>query len=572
MRTSETSGAITARAIAGTYVVLFGISVKAEAADDLLGFSIERLDQATGKKAFLDNFLLFEQNDKGPDSDHSSELNPFQAFVWGDYTVKPGRDYTYSVSSRHGTPGQMSSGDTVELEVKTESVSDGEHSIFFNRGAASSQAYATRFPALHGKAPTGEARAWLSRGLEEAILDFIGQAKGAGWGLRASIYEFQYPPVLEAFKAAAERGADVKVVWDDIDNKEDEPRTHNAAAIKAAGIEGITVPRKNSKHISHNKFIVLLKDGEPQEVWTGSTNITDGGIFGHSNVGHLVRDIKVAAHYLGFWEELADDPAADPLKDWATADTAAPDLTPEAMLGLEDPRPPDGEVRTVFSPRHGVKALQWYAKLMDGASSSVFLTAAFGVSKQLQAIFAEDKPYLRYLLLDNRNGKVDTVARGIEKADSDNQVVSGGFIGKGKGEDGWRQWVKESLTGLNNHVQFIHTKYMLIDPLSEDPIVITGSANFSESSTSGNDENMLVIRGDTRVADVYLGEFMRLFTAFRLRGYVNAAADELVPVAGLAKENAVAEKKYLKADASWAAAAYVPGSPGEKERLLFSGA
>jgi phosphatidylserine/phosphatidylglycerophosphate/cardiolipin synthase-like enzyme len=572
MRISETSGAITARAIAGTYVALFGISVKADAADDLLGFSIERLDQATGKKAFLDNFLLFEQNDKGPDSDHSSELNPFQAFVWGDYTVKPGRDYTYSVSSRHGTPGHMSIGDTVELEVRTESVSDGEHSIFFNRGAASSQAYATRFPALHGKAPTGEARAWLSRGLEEAILDFIGQAKGAGWGLRASIYELQYQPVLEAFKAAAERGADVKVVWDDIDNKEDHPRAQNAAAIKAAGIEGITVPRKNSKHISHNKFIVLLEDGQPQEVWTGSTNITDGGIFGHSNVGHLVRDPKVAARYLGFWKELADDPAADPLKDWTTADTVAPDLTPEAMLGLEDPRPPDGALRTVFSPRHGVNALQWYAKLMDGATSSVFLTAAFGVSKQLQAIFAEDKPYLRYLLLDNRNGKIDTIARGIEKADSDNQVVAGGFIGKGKEKGGWRQWVEEALTGLNNHVQFIHTKYMLVDPLSEDPIVITGSANFSESSTSGNDENMLVIRGDTRVADVYLGEFMRLFTAFRLRAYVNAAPDELVPVAGLAKEHAVAEKKHLKDDASWAAAAYVPESPAEKERLLFSGA
>jgi len=39
---------------------------------------------------------------------------------------------------------------------------------------------------------------------------------------------------------------------------------------------------------------------------------------------------------------------------------------------------------------------------MAEASGAVFLTAAFGVSAELTAIFAEAKPYLRYLLLDKR--------------------------------------------------------------------------------------------------------------------------------------------------------------------------
>jgi phosphatidylserine/phosphatidylglycerophosphate/cardiolipin synthase-like enzyme len=58
---------------------------------------------------------------------------------------------------------------------------------------------------------------------------------------------------------------------------------------------------------------------------------------------------------------------------------------------------------------------------------------------------------------------------------------------------------------------------MLIDPLGDDPIVVAGSANFSAASTANNDENMVIIRGNTRVADIYLGEFMRLFShhAFR---------------------------------------------------------
>ena len=73
------------------------------------------------------------------------------------------------------------------------------------------------------------------------------------------------------------------------------------------------------------------------------------------------------------------------------------------------------------------------------------------------------------------------------------------------------------MTGLNTNVRYVHNKFMLIDPLSDDPTVVAGSANFSEASTNKNDENMVITRGNTRVADIYLGEFMRLYThhAFR---------------------------------------------------------
>lgn len=73
-------------------------------------------------------------------------------------------------------------------------------------------------------------------------------------------------------------------------------------------------------------------------------------------------------------------------------------------------------------------------------------------------------------------------------------------------------------------MQFIHTKFMLLDPLSNDPIVITGSANFSKASTDSNDENMLVIRGNTRVADIYLGEYMRLWNHYAFREWLASGA------------------------------------------------
>ena len=85
------------------------------------------------------------------------------------------------------------------------------------------------------------------------------------------------------------------------------------------------------------------------------------------------------------------------------------------------------------------------------------------------------------------------------------------------------QWARETNTRqlqLNQHVAYIHSKFLLMDPLGADPIVVTGSANFSEASTKDNDENMLIIRGDQRVADIYFTEFNRLFNHYYFRSVV----------------------------------------------------
>ena len=87
--------------------------------------------------------------------------------------------------------------------------------------------------------------------------------------------------------------------------------------------------------------------------------------------------------------------------------------------------------------------------------------------------------------------------------------------------------------GLHRHpcpvVRYLHTRYMLVDPLGSNPLVVSGSANFSEASTTNNDENMLIIRGNPRVAHISLGEFMRLYRhfAFRDRLTQHPEADEV---------------------------------------------
>jgi hypothetical protein len=159
-----------------------------------------------------------------------------------------------------------------------------------NRGVIGSQAYAREFEnaAPDPNSPTSREIKWLSRGLFEGLMSFIALAEDHRYRLRAALYEFHYQPVANAFAKQVEAGADVKIVYDD----ESDYKFDNRITIANAGLAAANavIPRTVSEGIRHNKFIVLVKNNKAIAVWTGSTNISAGGIFGHSNVGHASDD------------------------------------------------------------------------------------------------------------------------------------------------------------------------------------------------------------------------------------------------------------------------------------------
>jgi phosphatidylserine/phosphatidylglycerophosphate/cardiolipin synthase-like enzyme len=210
--------------------------------------------------------------------------------------------------------------------------------------------------------------------------------------------------------------------------------------------------------------------------------------------------------------------------------------------------PPAIGTGAAFSPRSNLDLLRWYARLMDKANTAVFFTAAFGVNDLFEEVLEQPKPYLRYVLLESADNDIASLL---------NEVAVANILPQNEFE----RWMEEHLSGLNTHVKYIHTKYMIIDPLGNDPLLITGSANFSDASTRKNDENMLVIRGDKRVADLYLSEFMRLFNHFQFRGLAHARA-------ATGPESA---RSFLVPNDSWKARYYQPDTPKYLERLYFAG-
>ncbi len=62
---------------------------------------------------------------------------------------------------------------------------------------------------------------------------------------------------------------------------------------------------------------------------------------------------------------------------------------------------------------------------------------------------------------------------------------------------------------LEVRYQSAHNKIMLIDPEEPHPIVVTGSYNFTFSAQARNAENLLLLRDNPRLAQIYLANWRR---------------------------------------------------------------
>jgi phosphatidylserine/phosphatidylglycerophosphate/cardiolipin synthase-like enzyme len=500
----------------------------------------------------------FRDKDKGlpPGTPVSTADHPIQSFQWGDYTCRANRHYRYRIVPLYGQPKLIQPDDAsaVTVEANTEpnvgtpaaaSVTGRRHDVYCNRGVIGSQAYAREFENADPDPndPRSPEMVWLSHGLYEGLMAYIDLAHDEHYGLRAAFYEFRYQPVANGFAKAIEAGADVRIVYDAASSY----KTENERTIQAAGLDALNavVPRTVTAGIRHNKFIVLLKDDHPIAVWTGSTNISAGGIFGHSNVGHVVWDATVADAYLQYWERLKAN--LTPTKLRAPNRAATP--TPAGKI-------PKNSVVPLFSARDekdSLETLQWYADRMAEAKEVVCFTVAFNLDAVFEPFITADNDVLRYIMKDDDLGSGETVGH-----DRDVIFAAGSYLGP----DSLVNFRGERDNPLNTN-DYIHTKFLLVDPLGDDPLVVTGSANFSRPSQRINDENMLAIRGDTRVADIYFGEFMRVFDHHYARYVVRKLMQtgQADPNAGYLKE---------KSD-EWVSAHFDPQSYKSKRRRYFVG-
>jgi len=194
---------------------------------------------------------------------------------------------------------------------------------------------------------------------------------------------------------------------------------------------------------------------------------------------------ETAQDYMEFWELVKTDP------DLATARARTAVLTPDPIEAIQKK-----SVVRLFSPRHKSLMLGWYGRRILNAANSVWFTAAFGISEELIKPIAQKRRQMRFVLLEK---PVPDAQRKVLTADFNRVILSYGTpLGEiyamkdGKPTaripikefelDKW--FFKEEHFRAKNDgfVFFVHTKFLLIDPLSDDPLVCSGSANFSSGS------------------------------------------------------------------------------------------
>ena len=563
MRVGAEQHGIFAKAYSGTTGVLLAFDVAEELRRGLLGFAVEReirSGRRAGERAWLQGILDFAGSMKAPGRLIDTNLAPVQKFRWSDYAVYPSTAYAYTVYAVHAAgPVPVTAEDRrlrltqgPMLEVFTQGF-DGSTAAIFNRAVASSQAFSRRFPEIDKEIETARraasletfslpARAldWLSRGLVERIEAFLAQALDDSWSVDLAIYEYELPRLHASIVAAAKRGAKVRVVYHA--RTSDPAAAENEHMLAHPPIPGAMLyPRATSK-IMHDKFVVLSRivgqgARAPYCVLAGSTNWTENGCYRQANVVQTTSDPELVVDYARMFETLVETHEdVKATRRWITANNTIP-AVPEKFAG--------------FSPRTGGGDLEAIVRMVAAARRDVFFLTAFDLRREiLEALKGSPNDRILRLGLQNKRSSITGLHRDRTADFSAAVLLPGGIEG----------WLKETMAGQRGSIR-IHTKAIVVDATSDEPLVLSGSHNLSASASSGNDENFMVIRGDTELADVYLCEMMRMYDHYRFRFAAKERQKPGVPL----------DPPMLAGDDSWTEAYFSTGSMKELDRLCFAG-
>ncbi|MDD1001576.1 phospholipase D-like domain-containing protein [Pseudomonas sp. TNT2022 ID642] len=533
------------KAYAGTNGVLLAMDLAEPRRKGLLGFAIEK-QQGAKPWLFLFNSLTFPGKAHTFPRFHAtpSDIAPLQKFRWADYAVNPGMTLHYRVHLAYGTADAVQLGESLELTITSDDGHPSNQSVMFNRAVAASQAFQRKFPELDAlisanknmpiEAWPDAPRQWLENGLLARLLGFIERAVDNQWALDIAIYEYQLQAIVDAVNAAFARGVQVRVLYHA--RPDDEDTTINEASL--AALPPASKRGRVTHNIFHNKFMVLSRvkasgEQQPEAVLCGSTNFTANGVYRQANVVHVLDDESVAASYLETFEQIwaqPDDIGAT--RDWVTE---------------HNPMNPLQPVFAGFSPRTGWADLQEFVRIIGAAKKDVLFVTAFSLPDAiLNALLGQPHDDILRYGLQNTASRITGF-----HADRSAEFAATALL-----NTGLEGWLRENMKGQKGNL-LVHTKAVVTDFTTDTPTIISGSHNLSVSASNGNDENYLIIRGDTDLADRYGLELLRFYEHYRFRYF--------------AKKLALKQVSPLAVDDRWTNDYYVEGDLRQLSRLRFAG-
>jgi phosphatidylserine/phosphatidylglycerophosphate/cardiolipin synthase-like enzyme len=408
---------------------------------------------------------------------------------------------------------------------------DKNFECYFNRGLAMSQ-FAARylnklaeetgekdrdkllrvFKAEIGKhdAPI---RNFLGGELRLRMLDLLTEAKTKKQHIYGALYELEDEELISKLQDLGAR-AHIVLSNGSVDKAGGDQNAEGRKLLKKAKVEvhDRMVCTGSGGPLGHNKFLVIADDkGNPESVWTGSTNWTKTGLCTQINNGIYIHDTATAGIYFRQYKLLRD----------------AGDVFPKALVDSND-APSDvtisGKSEKIWFTRVRKKSdTEAIDEVIAQAKDAIlFLMFMPGPTASLRAI--------RQRIKDSPDLYVQGVATQVPADGAkEAEVTTIGSSGNHRVDlkilqvEGikypFASWLaevtrKEFIANIGHAI--VHSKVILVDPLT-NPVLIVGSHNFSNSASAKNDENFVIIKNHKGLAEAYAAHILSIYSHFRWR-------------------------------------------------------
>ena len=311
---------------------------------------------------------------------------------------------------------------------------------------------------------TGTNATYLDGAALEAKI--IGMINDAQISVDVAAYNQTRNGIITALNDAVARGVEVRVIGNDGSN-------NFALQNNTTNFNWFL---GNPDGLMHNKFIVVDPTSVNDSwVFMGAMNLTDGGIYNNYNNCVFIQDQSLAKTYRLEMNEM-----------WGTNTTA---------IGIFSRKLGSNKIdNTPHLFNIGGITIESYFSPSDGTTSQISKSIQSADSKIEFSMMTFTRNDLRDDLINRFNAGV-TIRGMIENVND----VGGEFA----------TLVAAGLNVRDDSVTHIlHHKYVIIDEdaLSSDPMVVTGSHNWSSNAEANNDENTLIFH-DATIANMYAQEF-----------------------------------------------------------------
>ncbi len=306
------------------------------------------------------------------------------------------------------------------------------------------------------------------------------------------LYNITHNLVSQALVAAKNRGVSVRVITerDNLSNQIDD--------LVAAGIPVIddTFGGNDGTGYMHNKFAVFdyrdTSSAADDWVWTGSYNASYAGVSSNAENVVVIQDQALAACYTAEFNEMWGGQGETPDPANARFGARKRENTPHRFV-------------------IGGRLVEQYMSPSDRTTSKIIAALNTAQSSIYFCIYSFTRYDVATAMRDKWYSIPGFKLKGVfdsgQARDASSQFAN--LAGTGSSP-----WSPRADVWIDLEAGLLHHKYATVDVYagSSDPLVVTGSHNWTTSAETSNDENSLIIH-DADIANQFLQEFAQRYRA-----------------------------------------------------------